>query len=165
MNHLVYNYLTTPVEVVDARTILCMIDLGFGITRRTRMQMLDSTWADDLRDPLLKEAACITLASLLHTTPPKSWGAYARGSRPPARQVVISPGRPDAYARSFITIYVQCERDDMLYPRAICPRVGEHPWLNVNACMHWCAERQFALSAVSEIMGALRPLDAVSLNF
>lgn len=159
MNRIAFNYLTTPIRVIDAHTVVCVVDLGFGITRRSRMQLLDPPEVEyGLRD-----SACMTLATLLHVSTPTSWVAYTRGSAPPTRQVIVSPERPDAYTRAYVTIYVQCERADDIYPRSLCPRLGENVWMSVNAVMHWCAERRFDPSAVNEIVSALRPRNTLSL--
>lgn len=151
MNKLVRNYPTRPTNVVDGRTFDAIVELGWNTFRDIRLQMQGIELPDRLTVPpeqreqlpetLEKAKQCLRMAL-----------GFTNG-RETGYHIVVSPSfQPNRrYKNPFVRVFVQANRENILYP-PLCGRWAGLRFLDVCNLIQLAGELKYDLDEVKKIV-------------
>lgn len=171
MNRLIFNYPCnvepTPKSaqlVVDGRTFFASIDLGFWITRRSRVQLIGVDLPEakpgqavGSEDAVKFERAKKCLALALYG-PAALEDRPVTGQLPPGRRIIVAPMRPNEHGRVVARAYLQVARNNILYSN-LCNSVAGFNFLDVNAYINFLGNWGWDLAKAREIHDGFEVLD------
>lgn len=152
MNKLIHNYPCRVLDIVDGRTFDGLLDLGFNLQQKLRIQMAGVELPDTKsKDPEVKADLdraknCLRLALM-------GGGDYPKG-----RRVIVAPTKPNRYNRSYFRVYVSVNRDNIAYP-PLCAKYAALRFMDANNYQQLCYENHFDLAFAASILDDFEPRD------
>ncbi|TXH17253.1 MAG: hypothetical protein E6R03_04230 [Hyphomicrobiaceae bacterium] len=173
MNKLVYNYLARVLRVVNSRSLDVEIDFGLRRYEQVRLQLIRTDWSSDGKSDGYYGRAKVCLTELLMSKAraPLALQTAARTSEPIAglgseetepqvfsrpevgcgRQIIVSPGQPNAYNKFTALTYLRCESLDHTRPAMTITR-GNLRFLSVVKVMEYLSQHDFDVGLAQRIV-------------